>query len=336
MKYNKKWILSSIAISSLLLAGCGDSEETKEQASKKDSVSIKADQKIKSEEIVQTLSEAEVKDVMKKYHQIIEVFDSSVSRIDGVWVDLEGDTKLVFDDFNPKVTQLASEHYQQKIKDNFEYFYGANGEGGMFPVLSFNSRMEIVGNQPSLIKVKSFQLGDVYSQSGIFMITAVKENDIWVIDNVEFVDEPVVLTEKEITSYKKETSDTTFEYAGLSQIDGEESFIYHYPEENMFDAYTMNGGQYHFDVPVESIPDTFKISEEEAIQLVRRELDIENNPDVYVEAEGKNELGDYFIHVYTITTYENGEGHTATWGWYGVNPLTREVYDDMQRMMESF
>ncbi|WP_010677001.1 hypothetical protein [Bacillus timonensis] len=333
MNYSKKLFLSSIAIGCLLLAGCGQSEGTKEPATKEASVSIKADQKAKKEEIEKTLSEEEIKEVMKKFHQIGEAFNSSVSKIDGVWVDLEGDTNLVFNDFTPKATELASEHYQQKIKDNFKHFYGANGEVGMFPVLSFNARMEIVENQPSLIKVKSFQLGDIYSESGIFLITAVKENEIWVIDNVEFTDEPVVLTEEEITTYKKEMSVTTAEYAGLSTIDGEESFIFYYPEYDSFDGYTVNGGVYKFEVPTESIPDTYKISEEEAIQLVRKELDIENKPDVYVEIEGKNELGDYYIHVYTITTYENGEGHTATWSWFGVNPITGEVYDDMQRTM---
>ncbi|MFJ8526951.1 hypothetical protein [Bacillus sp. NPDC094106] len=37
------------------------------------------------------------------------------------------------------------------------------------------------------------------------------------------------------------------------------------------------------------------------------------------------EQGDYVIHVYEVVT--NGEeSHTATWGWYAVNPKTKKVY----------
>ena len=46
-----------------------------------------------------------------------------------------------------------------------------------------------------------------------------------------------------------------------------------------------------------------------------------------------NEQGDYVIHVYEIVTDnpETGEGHTATWGWYAVDPITGEIKDDLIR-----
>lgn len=44
--------------------------------------------------------------------------------------------------------------------------------------------------------------------------------------------------------------------------------------------------------------------------------------------DSKKSQGDsYVFHVYNIIEYLNGTGHTATMGWYKVNPTTREIYD---------
>ena len=41
-----------------------------------------------------------------------------------------------------------------------------------------------------------------------------------------------------------------------------------------------------------------------------------------------DEKGDYIFQVFE--SVEDGQGgHTATWGWYAVNPKTKEVYDIM-------
>ena len=72
-----------------------------------------------------------------------------------------------------------------------------------------------------------------------------------------------------------------------------------------------------------------KISKEQAEQNVRQFLNLQPNPNLLVEYDHDNENGDYVIHVYevVIDDPETKEGHTATWGWYGVDPDNGFVYD---------
>ncbi|MFB3166588.1 hypothetical protein P5G62_005650 [Neobacillus sp. 179-C4.2 HS] len=71
------------------------------------------------------------------------------------------------------------------------------------------------------------------------------------------------------------------------------------------------------------------ITKEQAIQNVKRYAEVPDNPNVFVEYEYQLENGDYVIHVYevVIDVPATGEGHTATWGWYGVNKDSGIVYD---------
>lgn len=73
------------------------------------------------------------------------------------------------------------------------------------------------------------------------------------------------------------------------------------------------------------------ISKQDAVQLVRTHLKLDGREEVKVEYDHDNAKGDYVIHVYEIIIDDpaTGEGHTATWGWYGVNPSTKAIYDAM-------
>ncbi|QQP13008.1 hypothetical protein FJQ98_02735 [Lysinibacillus agricola] len=72
-----------------------------------------------------------------------------------------------------------------------------------------------------------------------------------------------------------------------------------------------------------------KVSKEQAKQLVIQKLQLPNNPNLFVEYEYDNEHGDYVFHVYEVVIDDpkTKEGHTATWGWYGVDPKNKYVYD---------
>lgn len=72
-----------------------------------------------------------------------------------------------------------------------------------------------------------------------------------------------------------------------------------------------------------------KLTKEQAVQLVRKQYDIPNKPNLFVEYDHDNEHGDYVIHVYEVVIDDpvTKEGHTATWGWYGVDPKQKIVYD---------
>ncbi|MBM7649310.1 tetratricopeptide (TPR) repeat protein [Bacillus ectoiniformans] len=65
-------------------------------------------------------------------------------------------------------------------------------------------------------------------------------------------------------------------------------------------------------------------------QLVSEYLAI-TEPNVQVRYD-HSENGDYIIQVYemVIDNPDTGEGHSATWGWYGVNPRTKEIYEAFQ------
>ncbi len=70
------------------------------------------------------------------------------------------------------------------------------------------------------------------------------------------------------------------------------------------------------------------ISVKEAEQLVKDFIEIKDYPQLSVQYDHDDEKGDYIFQVFE--SVEDGQGgHTATWGWYGVNPKTKEVYDIM-------
>lgn len=73
---------------------------------------------------------------------------------------------------------------------------------------------------------------------------------------------------------------------------------------------------------------TSKLSVKEAEQLVKDFIEIKDYPQLSVEFDHNDDNGDYIFQVFE--SVEDGQGgHTATWGWYGVNPKTKEVYDIM-------
>lgn len=73
------------------------------------------------------------------------------------------------------------------------------------------------------------------------------------------------------------------------------------------------------------------LTHEQAEELVKKHLNL-SEPNIKVVYDHDADNGDYIIHVYefVVDNPQTGEGHTATWGWYGVNKQTKTVYDAMQ------
>ena len=70
-----------------------------------------------------------------------------------------------------------------------------------------------------------------------------------------------------------------------------------------------------------------ELTSSEAVQLVKNYLNI-NNDKMHVEYDHMD--GDnYIIHVFevVIDDPQTNVGHTATYGWYGVNKQTKKIYD---------
>ncbi|OAT81609.1 hypothetical protein A6P54_12605 [Bacillus sp. MKU004] len=72
-----------------------------------------------------------------------------------------------------------------------------------------------------------------------------------------------------------------------------------------------------------------EITPAEAEKLVKDEIMISNNQNVKIQFDHENSQGLYLIRVYevVIDNPDTNEGHTVTWGWYTVNPETKEILE---------
>ncbi|ASS94195.1 hypothetical protein [Peribacillus simplex] len=71
------------------------------------------------------------------------------------------------------------------------------------------------------------------------------------------------------------------------------------------------------------------LSKSQAEKLVKDYVDMENFPHLHIEYDHDAEKGDYIFHVFEVDEPSQKSGHTTTWGWYGVNKKTKEVYEVM-------
>lgn len=76
-------------------------------------------------------------------------------------------------------------------------------------------------------------------------------------------------------------------------------------------------------------PESTQLSKEEARQIVIDFAQVRNNDNLKTQYDHE-EGNDYIFQVYEVVDDGGGNGHTATYGWYGVNKLTGEVYDTME------
>lgn len=69
------------------------------------------------------------------------------------------------------------------------------------------------------------------------------------------------------------------------------------------------------------------LSKSQAEKLVKDYVDMENFPNLDIEYDHDAEKGDYIFHVFEVDEPSQESGHKTTWGWYGVNKKTKEVYE---------
>ncbi|MCP1145914.1 SH3 domain-containing protein [Lysinibacillus endophyticus] len=69
-----------------------------------------------------------------------------------------------------------------------------------------------------------------------------------------------------------------------------------------------------------------KLTTTDAVKLVQKYTGFTNDSDMIFEYDHKNNEQHYIIHVFRFVG-EPGYEHTATYGWYGVDPYTGEIYD---------
>ncbi|MGE7877799.1 hypothetical protein [Peribacillus muralis] len=71
------------------------------------------------------------------------------------------------------------------------------------------------------------------------------------------------------------------------------------------------------------------LSEHEAEKLVRAYVDMEKFPQLQIEYAREDKRGNYIFQVFEADQKSKRTGHGATWGWYGVNAETKEVFEVM-------
>lgn len=84
------------------------------------------------------------------------------------------------------------------------------------------------------------------------------------------------------------------------------------------------------DTPTKSTqPESTELSKEEARQIVIDFAQVRNNDNLKTQYDHE-EGNDYIFQVFEVVADDAENSHTATFGWYGVNKLTGEVYDTME------
>lgn len=85
-------------------------------------------------------------------------------------------------------------------------------------------------------------------------------------------------------------------------------------------------------VDINSQNSTDEITQAKAEKIVKDYLGINASSSLKVEYNGQDDNGNYIFQIYEMILDDptSGEGHTATWGWYGVNKQTGEVFDALQ------
>ncbi|WP_017813029.1 hypothetical protein [Paenibacillus shenyangensis] len=67
-----------------------------------------------------------------------------------------------------------------------------------------------------------------------------------------------------------------------------------------------------------------KVTEEQAIQLVRKKYKIAESSYLYVEVDSETSTK-YTVHVYEVVQDDAETSHTATYGWYDVDKFTGKI-----------
>ncbi|MEK3799253.1 hypothetical protein MHI18_13635 [Peribacillus sp. FSL H8-0477] len=74
-----------------------------------------------------------------------------------------------------------------------------------------------------------------------------------------------------------------------------------------------------------------ELTTEQGKEVVAEFIKMNDSSNLTIQFDREDEKGNYIFQVYEIVidNPETKEGHTATWGWYSVNPKTKEVEDLM-------
>ena len=176
----------------------------------------------------ETLADSEVRVVIDKFKQIEDIVKETNSKMTFSNEEItqpEVMAAKLQENLPESIKELVSnEMLNNELPELIENWYSTNGEDGFFPEISLDARMEVIENTPQLIKVKTFQLKDFYQHYGNVYITAVNENDQWVIDGgYEWVDadkEPLNLSKEELLIHEETFNESEIEFIAEETVTG--------------------------------------------------------------------------------------------------------------------
>lgn len=151
----------------------------------------------------------EIEDIVKETNKKLTFSDEEITQPEVMAAKLQ--------EHLPKSLQdlVSSNMLPNQLSTEIEYWYATSGEDGFFPEVSLDARMEVVENTVDLIKVKTFEFNDFFQFHGNVYITAVNENEKWLIDGYEWVDvekEPLDLSKEELLRYEETMNDSEIEF----------------------------------------------------------------------------------------------------------------------------
>ena len=96
------------------------------------------------------------------------------------------------------------------------------------------------------------------------------------------------------------------------------------PADSPAYAYVLYTGPEFESEKDRKIRENNKMSAEEAVQAVINQENFDDYPQLIVEHD-HDEDDRYVIHVYEIVREGTEDAHTATWGWYYVDPYSGDI-----------
>ncbi|TLS38594.1 hypothetical protein [Pseudalkalibacillus caeni] len=208
--------------------------------------------------------------------------------------------------------------------------------------LHLNTRFKVLENRPDYFKIETVETEQELGGGYKIFIEGKKEDGNWRFENLQWAGywkKPINLTKEEAASNLRENAQTgsvsfvaetagkAYNPVGTGKID---TTYYIFKGSNGLIGIDKNSGKILYDVSEvyrePSQENETAMTAEEAIEAVREELGISPDSSTIIEYD-HDEDGQYVIHVYDIIENEGEPGHTATRGWYLVNPETGTISD---------
>ncbi|WP_033541976.1 Ig-like domain-containing protein [Planococcus sp. CAU13] len=299
------------------------------------------------EEVAETLTEEEYLAIAKNTMGKILGILYGAQEKHSLYNSVPGIYKLVEAELSSLITD---EFVDKKMKSYVETEFYCDCDSAMNPRIDDAMiRVKITVIDPKTFLMESIFLGNIHNPTRKQILEFKKEETEWKLNN--WFDESLKNVDLKLSKEEVEHAYTSSQYTSVAKVIGD-----YFSEDSGGPAYIIEldgfdilgvdkrTGQMLLDAPFDEEAEEIEeqkeqnagITIEEAVELVRQHLGVVNNTEIKSYYDRDNELGHYIIHVYQFILDDpsTGAGRDATYGWYGVDPQTGEVYDEIMRTLE--